>query len=89
VRERDGFRIAEEDLRLRGPGEFLGTRQHGVPGFRVANPLHDRDLVERASRAVKGLLERDPFLSGPAAKRHRDHLRAILSQEASRGISVS
>ncbi|HET6349817.1 MAG TPA: ATP-dependent DNA helicase RecG, partial [Candidatus Krumholzibacteria bacterium] len=60
VRESDGFRIAEEDLRLRGPGEFLGTRQHGVPAFRVANPLRDRALVERASGAVRALLESDP-----------------------------
>jgi ATP-dependent DNA helicase RecG len=56
VREADGFRIAEEDLRLRGPGEFLGTRQHGVPAFKVANPLHDRALVERANERGEGAL---------------------------------
>jgi len=78
VREADGFRIAEEDLRLRGPGEFLGTRQHGVPAFKVANPLHDRALVERANGAVKALLEQDPALAGSDGKRCTSHLRAVL-----------
>jgi ATP-dependent DNA helicase RecG len=81
VREADGFRIAEEDLRLRGPGEFLGTRQHGVPAFKVANPLHDRALVERANEAVKGLLEKDPGLGGADGKRCRAHLRAVLGDD--------
>ncbi|HET9400934.1 MAG TPA: ATP-dependent DNA helicase RecG [Candidatus Acidoferrales bacterium] len=44
----DGFRIAETDLKLRGPGEFFGTRQHGLLGFNVANPLRDRELLELA-----------------------------------------
>ncbi|HEU4366205.1 MAG TPA: ATP-dependent DNA helicase RecG [Candidatus Krumholzibacteria bacterium] len=85
VREADGFRIAEEDLRIRGPGEFLGTRQHGVPGFRVANPLRDRALVERASVAVKSLLETDARLSGPDGRLCRDHLRAVLSEDVAAG----
>ena len=89
VREADGFKIAEEDLRLRGPGEFLGTRQHGVPGFRVANPLRDRALVERASAAVRSLLDRDGTLSGPGGRRCRDHLRAVLSASAADGAAVS
>jgi len=85
VRESDGFRIAEEDLRIRGPGEFLGTRQHGVPGFRVANPLRDRELVERASAAVKTLLESDPRLTGSDGRRCRAHLRAVLSEDVAAG----
>jgi ATP-dependent DNA helicase RecG len=85
VRESDGFKIAEEDLRLRGPGEFLGTRQHGVPGFRVANPLRDRAVVERASRAVSALLERDPGLDTPEGRRCRAHLRVVLSEDVASG----
>jgi ATP-dependent DNA helicase RecG len=81
VRESDGFQIAEHDLRLRGPGEFLGTRQHGVPGFRVSNPLRDRELVERASGAVKGLLAADPSLEGADGRRCREHLRAVWSDD--------
>jgi ATP-dependent DNA helicase RecG len=81
TRESDGFRIAEEDLRLRGPGEFLGTRQHGVPGFRVSNPLRDRELVERASRAVKALLASDPELADADGRRCRAHLRVVWSDD--------
>jgi ATP-dependent DNA helicase RecG len=50
VRTTNGFEIAEADLQLRGPGEFFGTRQHGVLGFHVANPLRDRELLELARR---------------------------------------
>jgi len=88
VRESDGFRIAEADLRMRGPGEFLGTRQHGVPAFKVANPLHDRGLVERASGAVRALLETDAALTGPDGTRCRAHLRLILG-ESSGGGTIS
>jgi ATP-dependent DNA helicase RecG len=86
VREADGFRIAEEDLRLRGPGEFLGTRQHGVPAFKVANPLRDRALVERASQGVKSLLEADPGLSGPDGRLCRAHLRAVLGESEAAAV---
>lgn len=48
LRVTDGFELAEEDLRLRGPGEILGTSQHGFPELRAANPLQDSDLVEAA-----------------------------------------
>jgi ATP-dependent DNA helicase RecG len=53
----DGFAIAEADLRLRGPGEFFGTRQHGSLGFHIANPLRDRELLETARREAFSLLE--------------------------------
>jgi ATP-dependent DNA helicase RecG len=62
----DGFRIAEADLEIRGPGDFLGTRQAGMPDFRVANILRDGSLLEKARRAAFDLLERDPELSGPS-----------------------
>ena len=54
---RDGFEVAERDLHLRGPGEFLGTRQSGVPRFRFANILRDQDLMERARDAAIDFLE--------------------------------
>jgi len=62
----DGFRIAEADLEIRGPGDFLGTRQAGMPDFRVANILRDGSLLEKARRAAFDLLERDPDLIKPA-----------------------
>jgi ATP-dependent DNA helicase RecG len=50
VRTQDGFELAELDLSLRGPGEFFGTRQAGLPDFRVANLVRDREMLELAKR---------------------------------------
>ena len=61
----DGFRIAEADLEIRGPGDFLGTRQAGMPDFRVANILRDGALLEKARRAALDLLAMDPELVHP------------------------
>ncbi len=59
----DGFRIAEEDLRLRGPGEFLGTRQSGLPDFKALDLVHDQKLLHEARQAALELLRADPSLS--------------------------
>jgi ATP-dependent DNA helicase RecG len=56
VRTTDGFQIAELDLELRGPGEFFGTRQAGMPGFQVANLIRDRQLLEAARREAAAVL---------------------------------
>jgi len=59
----DGFRIAEEDLEIRGPGEFMGTRQSGLPDFRVADILRDRSLLDEAREAafrIADEMEKDP-----------------------------
>ncbi|WP_438315787.1 ATP-dependent DNA helicase RecG [Candidatus Caldatribacterium sp. SIUC1] len=61
----DGFRIAEEDLRLRGPGEFYGVRQHGVPEFHLADPFADWPLLERAHQEAERIITEDPFLERP------------------------
>jgi ATP-dependent DNA helicase RecG len=63
--ERDGFRLAEVDLELRGAGDVLGTRQHGLPQFRVARIPEDAALLERAKRRAEELLARDPDVSAP------------------------
>ncbi len=60
----DGFRIAEEDLRLRGPGEFAGTRQSGLPEFRIADLSRDLDVLTEAREDAFGLLAADPGLTG-------------------------
>jgi ATP-dependent DNA helicase RecG len=70
----DGFRIAEEDLRLRGTGELLGTRQSGFPTFRLADPLAHQDLMEVARDDARLILEMDPDLEGPRGPA----LRALL-----------
>jgi ATP-dependent DNA helicase RecG len=62
VRTGDGFRIAEEDLGIRGPGDFLGTRQSGMPRLRQADVLRDRDLLETARNEAFSLVERTPDL---------------------------
>jgi ATP-dependent DNA helicase RecG len=59
----DGFKIAEEDLKIRGPGDFLGTRQSGLPELRVANLIRDYKILEVARREAFAWLERDPNLS--------------------------
>ncbi len=56
VRTNDGFQIAELDLELRGPGEFFGTRQAGMPSFQVANLIRDRQLIEAAKREAAAVL---------------------------------
>lgn len=58
----DGFRIAEEDLRLRGPGDFFGQRQHGLPTLKVADLSCDMALLRQAQDAAEELLRRDPTL---------------------------
>ncbi len=74
VKSTDGFVIAEEDLRLRGPGEFFGVRQWGLPEFRVANLLRDAALLDQARKDAFRLLASDPRLTQPS---HR-LLRAAL-----------
>ncbi|MCA9773560.1 MAG: DNA helicase RecG, partial [Myxococcales bacterium] len=71
----DGFRVAEEDLRLRGPGEILGTRQSGVPGFRVANLIRDAGVLAEAREAAFRLVGSDPTLGRGGHKALRDEIR--------------
>ena len=59
----DGFKIAEEDFAIRGPGEFLGTRQSGIPDFRIANLIKDVKILSEARQEAFQLIERDPDLS--------------------------
>jgi ATP-dependent DNA helicase RecG len=76
VRTQDGFEIAELDLELRGPGEFFGTRQAGMPGLRVANLLRDRKLLELAKvEAAKLVKEEDPEITLEDRKRVMEHLK--------------
>ncbi len=72
----DGFRIAEVDLQLRGPGEFFGTRQSGLPQFRVADLLRDAPLLEEARREAAALVAVDPELREPEHRALRQGLLA-------------
>ncbi|MBI5074790.1 MAG: ATP-dependent DNA helicase RecG [Nitrospirae bacterium] len=73
VRTNDGFRIAEEDLDIRGPGEFLGTRQAGLPDLRNANIIRDAAVLEAAKKEAFSIIEKDAELKElPFLKEHLD-----------------
>ena len=61
----DGFRLAEIDFRLRGPGDLFGTRQHGLPPFRIADLTRDHEILTEARRDAQQLITADPGLSLP------------------------
>jgi ATP-dependent DNA helicase RecG len=65
TRTSDGFEIAETDLKLRGPGDFFGTRQHGLPQFKLADITQELDLLHQAKEDALELLKDDPDLSRP------------------------
>ena len=65
VRIRDGFKLSEEDLRLRGPGELLGTRQHGTGFSAIVDLGRDTDLLEEARNLASRILNGDPDLKSP------------------------
>lgn len=70
----DGFKIAEYDLELRGPGEFLGTRQSGLPGFRLAHLVRDVVILQEARQAAFQIFQKDPKLENPENKILRQEL---------------
>ncbi len=78
VRSNDGFQIAELDLELRGPGEFFGTKQAGIPSFRVANIIRDRQLLEAAKR------EAALVISGPNPEISKEEVDRALREMRSR-----
>jgi len=78
----DGFKIAEEDLRLRGPGDFFGARQHGLPGLRIASLATDMSSLSLAQRAAHELIERDPMLSSPEHAGLRDAIENLMHTTA-------
>ena len=80
----DGFKIAEEDLRLRGAGEVLGTRQSGLPAFRLADLEAHADLLPAVHDDVRLLLERDPLLKSPRGEALRVLLYLFRRDEAIR-----
>lgn len=84
----DGFRIAEEDLRLRGEGDLLGTRQSGMPGFRIARLDLHQGLLKTARDDASVLIRRDPDLTSPRGMALRNLLHLFEKEEAIRLISA-
>jgi ATP-dependent DNA helicase RecG len=83
VRSDDGFRLAEEDLKVRGPGELWGSRQTGLPALRVADLARDLDLVETAQALARRMIEEDPQLARLESAALRDRLLREFAEELS------
>ena len=81
-RTNDGFRISEEDLRLRGPGDFFGSRQHGLPEMHVADLGADVNVLQKAQDEAWRLLEQDPELSFPGHAALRERVDALFRLNA-------
>jgi ATP-dependent DNA helicase RecG len=78
VHSTDGFEIAEMDMRLRGPGQVLGTRQSGLPDLALASLTDDGDVLEQARRVAQQIMESDPSLEAHAG------LAAALAEQRQR-----
>ena len=72
----DGFVIAQKDLELRGPGDLLGTRQHGLPDLKIANLAADGKILKEANACAREILAADPNLEKP----ENDDLRAKVRE---------
>jgi ATP-dependent DNA helicase RecG len=77
----DGFVIAEQDLKIRGPGDFMGTRQSGMPILRVANLIRDIKILESARKEAFQLLDRDPELKLPEHQNLKQALKSYLGDK--------
>ena len=77
----DGFKIAEEDLRLRGPGDFFGRRQHGLPQLKVADFAADVALLQEAKAAAEELIAADPELARPEHRLLLRRVRKMFQEE--------
>lgn len=76
----DGFKIADADLELRGPGDFLGSRQHGLPPMKIADLFADRQILNLAGNEVKRLVESDPKLSSAENAALREEISALYKK---------
>ena len=76
----DGFYIASEDLKLRGPGDLFGIRQSGIMNFKLGDVYQDADVLQKASEAAKHILETDPFLEQESHKNLKLYIKDYVSQ---------
>ena len=78
----DGFKISEEDLKLRGPGDFFGSRQHGLPEMKIADFATDMNLLKSAQQAASDVIAKDPKLEKPENARLKEHIDKMLEYNA-------
>ncbi len=83
----DGFRIADEDLKLRGPGDFFGNRQHGLPQLKVADLLEDMPLLQRAQTTAGAILREDGELTTPHNAPLRQAVERLFSRVGENGMN--
>ena len=83
----DGFKIADADLQLRGPGDFFGDRQHGLPELRIADLLSDMELLHEAQAAARALHEADPSLEKPEHRLLREAVTALFTRTGEQGLN--
>ena len=81
----DGFKIADEDLKMRGPGDFFGSRQHGLPEMKIANMMTDGEIIRETHFAAQNLLKKNPALAGEEF----DLLRKAVNRMFLSGISLN
>ena len=82
----DGFRIADEDLRLRGPGDFFGEKQHGLPDLKIANMAEDMEVLKEAQSAARHVLSCDPKLEQPEHRGLKGQVKRLFSVFGGQGF---
>ena len=80
-RTMDGFKIADEDLRLRGPGDFLGNRQHGLPELNITDLVKNADMLEKVKYVARDLIDRDPQLELPEHAELKKRVKKLFGEK--------
>ncbi len=83
----DGFKIADEDLKLRGPGDFFGSRQHGLPNLKIADLMGDMPLFREAQEAAQALIAADPALEQPENSLLQKEVQRLFNQVGESGLN--
>lgn len=85
----DGFVIAEEDLKMRGPGDIYGTRQSGALDFKIADIIHDVDIMEETKAAAQNILSADPYLEQPQHQPLKQDIHKSRNKQAQQWSKIS
>ncbi len=83
----DGFKIADEDLRLRGPGDFFGSKQHGLPTLKIASIFDDRNVLKLTSKVAREIIKADPDLSSEKYKPLKQNVKRLFESSFSSGYN--